>query len=100
MERPADRQTDLQTDTVRKADRQRKDKQTDADRQKGIFHCVISDVPQGSVIGPLLLILYMNDLDSLLSANDSIKLIADDLKIYASLHTPFQCCSARQIKFT
>ena len=42
-----------------------------------------SDFPQGLVIGSLLFILCINDLDSLLSANVSINLFTDDLKIYS-----------------
>ena len=40
---------------------------------------VNSGVPQGSVLGPLLFIIYMNDLDYRISSN--INTFADDLKI-------------------
>ena len=42
---------------------------------------VLSDVPQGSVLGPLLFLVYVNHIASLLSCN--FKIFADDLKIYA-----------------
>ena len=46
------------------------------------FKNVLSGVPQGSVLGPLLFILYINDLPDML--NCSCKLFADDTKLYAS----------------
>ena len=43
---------------------------------------VISGVPQGSVLGPILFILYVNDICTLAPVGVTIKLFADDTKLY------------------
>ena len=42
---------------------------------------VISGVPQGSVIGPILFALFVNDLPCAIK-NAMIKMFADDVKLY------------------
>ena len=41
---------------------------------------ILSGVPQGSVLGPLLFLIYINDLTENISAN--IKLFADDSSLF------------------
>ena len=47
---------------------------------------VTSGVPQGSVLGPILVKLFINDLDHVLSDKASFKLFADDLKICSTFN--------------
>jgi hypothetical protein len=44
---------------------------------------VVSGVPQGSVLGPILFIIFINDIVSMCCGNTSVKLFADDLKLYS-----------------
>ena len=53
----------------------------------------ISGVPQGSVLGSLLFILYLNDIFSVVSCS-SVKLFADDVTIYKEI-----ICSVMLIYF-
>ena len=43
---------------------------------------VASEVPQGSVLGPLLFLIYVADLPGIISKNLKIRMFADDTKIY------------------
>jgi len=51
------------------------------------FVSVISGVPQGSVLGPLLFLIYINDITDCLEGATGIKLFADDSKFYYSRNT-------------
>ena len=48
---------------------------------------VLSGVPQGTVMGPLLFLLYINDLPSVLDPGTACRLFADDCLIYRSIHS-------------
>ena len=55
------------------------------DQAKSKIDSVVSGIPQGSVLGPLLFVIYINDLpDNVLS---SILLFADDTKIFKEVNS-------------
>ena len=47
---------------------------------------VTSGVPQGSVLGPVLFLMYINDIG--LNIHSEIRLFADDILLYRSIRTP------------
>ena len=47
---------------------------------------VLSGVPQGSILGPSLFILFLNDITSGLSEGTQVNMYADDTKIWREIH--------------
>ena len=43
---------------------------------------VVSGIPQGSVLGPVLFVMYINDLPGCVSKANTVKLFADDTKLF------------------
>ena len=55
---------------------------------------VTSGTPQGRILGPLLFLLYMNDITECISS--PVKLYADDTKIYREISDPITDCRILQ----
>jgi len=57
---------------------------------------VVSGIPQGSVLGPLLVVLYVNDIPNLLNGGTSILMFADDTKLYRQIKTDVDAKSLQE----
>ena len=67
-----------------------------------VDHCsssicsVVSGVPQGSVLGPLLFLFFINDIDAVCKGNTTLQLFADDAKLYSSVDFSAHSISLQQ----
>ena len=62
--------------------------------RRSVPYCMASGVPQGSILGPLVFIAFVNDIDENLN-NSTILKYADDIKLYQEItHTNSQQCQA------
>ena len=55
------------------------------------WHTVESGVPQGSILGPLLFIIYINDMMESENKEENILLFADDSKLYRNIASEGDC---------
>ena len=55
------------------------------------YQDVLSGVPQGSILGPFLFILFINDIGNGISDGTSICLFADDTKIWRAMQSEVDC---------
>ena len=55
---------------------------------------VVSGVPQGTVLGPLLFLVYINDLPQRVTSTS--RLFADDCLLYRTIHTPSDTAQLQQ----
>ena len=54
---------------------------------KSEYSTVTSGVPQGTVLGPLLFLLHINDMPSVVDPGTTVRLFADDTLIYRVIHS-------------
>ncbi len=59
------------------------------DGQSSFSSPVIFGVPQGTVLGPLLFLTYINDLPT--HVTSSVRLFADNLILYRAIDSPSDC---------
>ena len=55
---------------------------------------VTSGVPQGTVLGPLMILLYINDINQ--NINFKIRLFADDCLLYREINSKLDCLELQQ----
>lgn len=57
---------------------------------------VTSGFPQGNILGPLLFVIFINDLPDVLPGETSSALYADDTKLYRNIQSVADCVCLQQ----
>ena len=57
---------------------------------------IFSGVPQGSPLGPLLFLIYINDLPEIIPSHTCIKLYADDIKLFTKHENDYKTAELQQ----
>ena len=65
--------------------------QVTIDNNRSESHHVLSGVPQGTVLAPLLFLIYINDLP--LHVSNKVRLYTDDVILYSNIHSIEDCRS-------
>ena len=58
--------------------------------QSSAWADVLSGVPQGSILGPLLFVVHINDIDLVVQMIETVRKFADDTKLAQRVGTPGQ----------
>ena len=64
------------------------------DNKQSISCNVLSGVPQGTVLAPLLFLIYINDLP--LHVSNKVRLYADDVILYSYIYSMDDCCKLQK----